>query len=856
MESVQNSLQKTLPLETPAVQNSASNKINDIFIQNMALETSSGRPRSNSMNRAKSKIEKYNDHKHKLCLKSAFILDRSHYKLNRPIDYRLEEFQSLVKSSILSLLTAIEAYANPKLEIMVEPSTPAAVADKIIAALAGSIPFLGSLLKLGIEFVSPTQKIVGDYRKKQFQKLSQHLNSHEQIDLINEEFSSLVTAYYQADILSAKKNLTLIQEFKQLISDFVDKIIEPFKKPGLIERHITGVDDKIEKIDESYKEHWKPLLEKIIEQFLLNFGSVSFENVRNFEVALCLSQSLTPVSSEQLVFKSANETTLPQEDLMINAHSLSRIVLLAYETQNKIEEMALLWKYPEKKHFFFFKNDTQAFLLIDSKKMIISFRGTDTAANALEDAIFVKTAPWNNEKEIEVHWGFWKALQQVWPDIKKHISDFLTADKSTEMKREIWFTGHSLGGAMAVLAALDLSMEQASQDDQILYHVYTYGQPKCGNKAFADAINRRIPSYYRFVNYLDAIPRVPTQSLMGYHHAGQFYWLDSTGVKCHDEEAYHKALEVKDKYDKPQVRDNVVKLFQHINDHLMISYEQKIRNSLCESNRRLSYSEHLQQDFNIMLGENYSSSSIPNIPQKAEIPVERLSEKKETVSVEKIPAHVITTFYYQSSSTLSPLTENHKALLNQESAELLEVNETNLSRKWRRLDKKQKQLQDIKYFLTENQKKLNSEVKNNTNRTVNIRQEIEEMNSKIENVKLHREETAKSSIPFYGQYYIIKKIVKDPKRNQGEKIILSALLSIPLLNTVSFFYLPLGAHLQLKEYENDLLRLNAQLKNLEQGTPTLEQEITSANNLLLSVEDKITQVETILTKLEQNLHQQ
>jgi len=46
--------------------------------------------------------------------------------------------------------------------------------------------------------------------------------------------------------------------------------------------------------------------------------------------------------------------------------------------------------------------------------------------------------------------------------------------------------------------------------------MYTYGQPRVGNSAFADAFNARVKSSWRFYNTDDIVPSVPR--LMGYCH--------------------------------------------------------------------------------------------------------------------------------------------------------------------------------------------------------------------------------------------------------------------------------------------------------------------------------------------------
>jgi pimeloyl-ACP methyl ester carboxylesterase len=64
-----------------------------------------------------------------------------------------------------------------------------------------------------------------------------------------------------------------------------------------------------------------------------------------------------------------------------------------------------------------------------------------------------------------------------------------------------WFTGHSLGGALATLAA-DRHGDSAA--------VYTFGSPLVGDDAFAAGFNNRHEGRsFRYVNGDDLVTRVP-----------------------------------------------------------------------------------------------------------------------------------------------------------------------------------------------------------------------------------------------------------------------------------------------------------------------------------------------------------
>ena len=77
----------------------------------------------------------------------------------------------------------------------------------------------------------------------------------------------------------------------------------------------------------------------------------------------------------------------------------------------------------------------------------------------------------------------------------------------------IYITGHSLGGALAQIAAAELG------DDQVAA-CYTFGSPRVGNMYFDLWV--KTPSY-RVVNYADIVPQVPLP--IGYRHSGDARYL-------------------------------------------------------------------------------------------------------------------------------------------------------------------------------------------------------------------------------------------------------------------------------------------------------------------------------------------
>lgn len=105
-----------------------------------------------------------------------------------------------------------------------------------------------------------------------------------------------------------------------------------------------------------------------------------------------------------------------------------------------------------------------------------------------------------------MHQGFTRAYLSV----RTQLHDYF---KSTTATQAI-VTGHSLGGALAVLCAVDI---QYNFGDRVAVTTYTFGAPRVGNQGFVESFDRRVPNSYRFVYGMDIVTNVP-RTWQGYRH--------------------------------------------------------------------------------------------------------------------------------------------------------------------------------------------------------------------------------------------------------------------------------------------------------------------------------------------------
>jgi hypothetical protein len=140
---------------------------------------------------------------------------------------------------------------------------------------------------------------------------------------------------------------------------------------------------------------------------------------------------------------------------------------------------------------------TRGFLGVCDTHAILAFRGTDpvTLPNWLTDVV-VRLVECG-EYEGRVHHGFSSVLRRSWGQIESILEE--------AQDKPLFVTGHSMGGALAVLTAWRLATLGRPP-----VATYTFGAPRVGDTTFCSGY--ALPTY-RVVNRLDIVPEVPLTSV-------------------------------------------------------------------------------------------------------------------------------------------------------------------------------------------------------------------------------------------------------------------------------------------------------------------------------------------------------
>jgi hypothetical protein len=175
----------------------------------------------------------------------------------------------------------------------------------------------------------------------------------------------------------------------------------------------------------------------------------------------------------------------------------------------------------------------------DGRVGVLAFRGTvpDDFLNWLTDA----NTTLRNFHYGRVHAGFYGNVEPLWRDIGETLQQAVRGPAAPSESgngnghsapaplENLYITGHSLGGAMAVLAAARIHANDSEDWQRIVRGVYTFGQPAVGDRNFAEHYSRCF-CLYRHIYHRDLVPHMPPRSLDAFVHFGEeFYADEATG---------------------------------------------------------------------------------------------------------------------------------------------------------------------------------------------------------------------------------------------------------------------------------------------------------------------------------------
>lgn len=228
------------------------------------------------------------------------------------------------------------------------------------------------------------------------------------------------------------------------------------------------------------------------------------------------------------------------------------------------------------------RDNTQAYVGTSDAAVVVAFRGSEKPASmdGFKDWLLTNARNFLVLPEGRIgtdfaaagvgarfHRGFMAALDEIWEPLFQAVDAAQLA-----RERPLWVTGHSLGGAIALLAAWRFERQFLK-----VHQIYTFGAPMIGNPAAAEAFQKQFPGrIFRYVDTRDPVPKLPAVSLTSneYSHCLQEVLLGASNVGDALQEAAGKAVDrVLDATFIDEIWGGVTR---RVESHLMANYLQRI----------------------------------------------------------------------------------------------------------------------------------------------------------------------------------------------------------------------------------------------------------------------------------------
>ncbi|CUE81955.1 lipase, putative [Bodo saltans] len=168
-----------------------------------------------------------------------------------------------------------------------------------------------------------------------------------------------------------------------------------------------------------------------------------------------------------------------------------------------------------------------------SNTLVVTFRGSVDIQNWINnlDFFFIDypnsdCTTFNGGSSCQVHRGFLNVYESIkFEGLLSYVNSLWTSVKSKSPS--VLVTGHSLGGALAILGGVDVTLLLRDQTSDI--HVYTYGEPRVGNPAWAKWVAESVligGKQYRLTHESDPVPRLPPLEF-GFLHVPHEVWYNN-----------------------------------------------------------------------------------------------------------------------------------------------------------------------------------------------------------------------------------------------------------------------------------------------------------------------------------------
>lgn len=228
-----------------------------------------------------------------------------------------------------------------------------------------------------------------------------------------------------------------------------------------------------------------------------------------------------------------------------NARAMLYASALAYQDPDSIKNVATSWGFAPDRVTVISPSTSvlQAIILGGAEAVVVAFRGTrpDQLRDWMADfdisqAAFTEYFAAPNIGSV--HDGFAHLLARSWKSLVAEVA------RMQDDTQTLWVTGHSLGGALAVMATSALVFAERLPVNGL----YTFGQPRVGDLDYCTRCETQFgDTMFRFVNDEDIVTRVPPRVVPRiplpefYGHCGELRFFDAD-ARLHTDEHWWNAF--------------------------------------------------------------------------------------------------------------------------------------------------------------------------------------------------------------------------------------------------------------------------------------------------------------------------
>ena len=213
---------------------------------------------------------------------------------------------------------------------------------------------------------------------------------------------------------------------------------------------------------------------------------------------------------DDIIIRSRQNTSITHLPPLARSLLFAELSMIAYLPESEVKKAADQLNFHTL--IFYDRDGSQAYSFINDTDHVVACRGTEPNEwNDVKADLDAATAL--AETIGRVHRGFKREVDDIWPIIEKSLQD---------NTKNLWFTGHSLGGAMATICAGRCMLSHIKSNPAQLI---TFGSPRVGNKRYINFVK---VNHIRWVNNNDIVTKVPP-AWLGYRHTGDEHYLNNEG---------------------------------------------------------------------------------------------------------------------------------------------------------------------------------------------------------------------------------------------------------------------------------------------------------------------------------------